>query len=804
MQLRKIHLLILLFCLPNFLFSQEIDLFQQFSGRYDYVAFGNTLNRAENGAGGDCTINTQSSAEFVLEPNQTIVAAYLYWAGSGEEGDLEVTFNGIDITAERDFTYALPGTELVYFSAFADVTDILLASGPDTYILSDLDLTDIIEQFCGNATNFGGWAVTVIYEDEVLPLNQVNIFDGLESVSLQNPTLAIELNSLQLVDNSEAKIGFLSWEGDRGIANNETLRLNGTILSNPPLNPSDNAFNGTNTFTNDDQLFNMDIDVYAIQNLIQPGDETALIELTSNQDLVLINNIVTVLNTALPDGTIVINDTTGGDECGNREITVDYTVSNVNGTDRLPIGTSIGFYADNTLIDQTQTTDIILVGETESGTITLTVPETVPAEFLLRAIVDDTLEVNELDDSNNEDNLDFRLLLFPDISGLSDITICDVAGVETFNLTEATTTIDDENTISFHLNETDAENNDNEITDIETYENTSNPQDIWVRVANPDCFITASFAIEIIECPLPDATVEIDNEIFACRERDLTIEYTVYNTTGTDILPANTPISFYIETVLVAQSQTVNDIPIGGSESGSVTLTLADNVPDNFLLVASVDDTGTGIGIVEELDEGNNTFDVLEEFGTIPPIAALPNLLECDEGFNTTFFDLTEQNEIVFESAQGIITYHTSMDDALESVNAISDPEQYQNTSDPQTIYVRLENEICFATASFLLTTENCPPFIPDGISPNGDTVNDVFEITGLLNVFENFSLKMYSRNGNLIYEGGNEEGFWDGIPNTGLLNPGSIVPTGTYYYVLQLNDPEYPEPLLGWIYVNY
>ena len=48
----------------------------------------------------------------------------------------------------------------------------------------------------------------------------------------------------------------------------ESLSINGYVLSNPPLNPSTNAFNGTNSFTGESNLHNMDIDVYDIQNTI--------------------------------------------------------------------------------------------------------------------------------------------------------------------------------------------------------------------------------------------------------------------------------------------------------------------------------------------------------------------------------------------------------------------------------------------------------------------------------------------------------------------------------------------------------
>ncbi|MCB0467572.1 MAG: gliding motility-associated C-terminal domain-containing protein, partial [Aequorivita sp.] len=332
----KRFLFILCLLISSVVFPQDIELFKQFNGHYDYTAFGNTLNIEENGQGGQCFILTSSSADFQLQPNQEVVAAYLYWAGSGP-GDFNVTFNQIPITAERTFnvTYNSGGQDYIYFAAFADVTQQILTTGNGLYTLSDLDLTLVIPAYCsppGSGTNFGGWAVTVVYEDVGLPNNQVNIFDGLESVSQSNQTLNITLDNLMVLDTQGAKIGFLAWEGDRGLAVNETLRINGNILSNPPLNPADNAFNGTNSFTGSDVLYNMDIDVYPISNYINPGDTSAIIQLTSGQDFVMVNNIITVLNTELPDATISMDNIIGGTECGNRELTIDYTVYNLNST----------------------------------------------------------------------------------------------------------------------------------------------------------------------------------------------------------------------------------------------------------------------------------------------------------------------------------------------------------------------------------------------------------------------------------------------------------------------------------------
>ena len=804
---------IFLFLIPSFLLAQEVTLFQQFNGRYDYLSFGNTLNLEENGALNECIILTESSANFQLQANQQIVAAYLYWAGSGEI-DLEVSLNGNSVTAEREFSFTFSTTtfDYVYFSAFADVTSIVSNIGSNNYTLSELDLLEAIQPYCqingGNATNFGGWGVTVIYEDPSLPLNQVTVFDGLETVYTGNTSITIELNNLNVLDNTGAKIGFLSWEGDSNIANNETLSINGNILSNPPLNPEDNAFNGTNSFTNSSELYNMDIDYYNIENNINPGDTSATIQLTSSQDLVMINNIVTVLNTELPDATIKIDSFTGNEECGDRDLNIDYTVYNINSTAVLPANTPIAFYVDDLLIGQSETNTEIAIDGNESETILLTIPSNISADFILKAVVDDTGNgtgiVNESNEDNNEFSLEVHLLVFPNIESPISLEECDVVGTELFNLTNATQQIDPIYSLTYHFTNEEATNNENEILNIEGFENTENPQTIFIRVANLDCYVVDSFEVEVIECPLPDATISIVNNLYACRGRNLVIEYTVYNTNATAILPSSTPIAFYLEGILIGQSQTQNDIVINESETQSIEFNLSEDTPDIFEIHVSVDDNGFGNGIVEELDEGNNDFMIEVEFGSIPPIGELPNLLACNEGFDTATFNLTQQNDLISTSNNDIITYFTTLENAILNENEISDPGNYQNETDPQIIYVRLENEICFTISSFIIETENCTPFIPEGFSPNGDTINDEFEIDYLLNVYPNFELNIYNRYGTLIYQGFNGDGFWNGVSNKGLSFKDQLVPTGVYVYVLHLNDPRYPNQFIGNVYINY
>ena len=800
--------LLLLFS-PIILVAQEVAVFAQFNGQYDYLAFGNTLNTGENTGAvppTPCEILTSSSANFELQPDQQLIAAYLYWAGSGT-GDFEVTLNGAQITAQRTFSETI-SNGLVYFAAFADVTSLVQATGNSLYTLADLDLTGVIDPYCENTTNFAGWAITVIYQDSTLPLNQVTVFDGLESVSATNTNLTINLSNINVLDNNGAKIGFLAWEGDQSLSVNETLQINGNIISNPPLNPADNAFNGTNSFTQNELLYNMDIDFYSIENNISPGDTSAVIDLTSGQDFVMINTIITVLNSQLPDATISIDTVQGGDICGDRDLEITYTVYNLNCTDSLPPGTPIAFYGDTTLVGQSQTTDIIPISGQQTNTITLTIPIEIGADFQLNVFVDDNgagvSTVYEIIEDNNQDTASISLLELPEQTVLQDLEICDVIPSLNFDLTQGVVQVDSQALLSFYETNEDAIASQNAIENPTNYTNLQNPQEIFIRADNALCYLVNSFTIAVLDCSLPDATIVINGPLNTCREETLGVQYTVYNTLGTSPLPSNTPIAFYIDGQLVMQAQTQEIIAIGDSQDGFVEIEIDASIPNNFTFLAAVDDTGVNQGIVEERNETNNHFTLPVTFLTIDPIAALPDLLLCNEGFNSAVFDLTLQNDLISSNTNDIIRFYTSLENALSNSFAITNPSSYQSLSAEQEIFVRLDTAVCFAVSSFWITIENCPPFVPQGFSPNRDSINDVFEISGLLNIYEDFELKMYSRDGTLIYIGGNAQGFWNAIPNTGLLYEKKLVPVGTYYYVLLLNDPSMPTPLIGYVYVNY
>ena len=89
---------------------------------------------------------------------------------------------------------------------------------------------------------------------------------------------------------------------------------------------------------------------------------------------------------------------------------------------------------------------------------------------------------------------------------------------------------------------------------------------------------------------------------------------------------------------------------------------------------------------------------------------------------------------------------------------------------------------------------------IPEGFSPNGDGVNDVFVIRGMEN-YPNNTFVIFNRWGDKVYEANPYLNNWDGKSTTGLRVGGNELPIGTYFYVLDLGDGS--KAIKGTIYLN-
>lgn len=733
----KKTLLLVLFLL-GFSFAGKaqvnINLYEQFNGRYDFTFVGNTLNTEENGVTGPCTILTQSSANLSLNEGDTVLKAYLYWAGSGT-GDLNIKVNGTDVTAGRNFAAVYTSNEqdcvgcpiythdYDFFSAYADITSLVQARGSGTYTISDLDLTNVINTngtginyYCRRGLNFGGWAIVVVVQNENLPLNQLNLYDGLQYVPR---SINIELPSLNVIDNEGAKIGFLAWEGDAGIWVEETLKINNNTLSNPPLNPSNNAFNGTNSVTRSNTLYNMDLDIYDIQNYIDIGDDSADISLTSGQDFVMVNAIMTKLNSQLPDATITVDNI--DKQCNSRSMAVHYTVHNTNSTDVLPAGVQVGVYINGRLFTTFSTTVALPIGGSTSGIITLNIPAAYGEEFELLFVVDYNFAQNETDETNNSYNLNETLWFQANVTP-GNISACETApgsqqGLFDFSAYAESLKDDPTDVVTFYTSMADAQVPQNAIGNITAYPSGPAVSTIYVRVEDANgCIGYGSFQLIVDDCLYPDAVIRADNLAQTCGGRSITLNYTVSNPDGRDVLPAGTPIGFYANNVLVGSAVTGVELPIDGSTTATITLNIPVGVPLDFTLILRVDNGNT----VQEIIETNNSFTLPVSLWVAPALpTVIPNLTECETGNSTNIgiFDFSQYETSLKDEPTDTVRFYTTQQDAeTGGNNNIQDPAAYtSNGTNPQLIYVRLTDvNGCYTIGTFSLIAIDC--LFPDGV----------------------------------------------------------------------------------------
>jgi len=96
----------------------------------------------------------------------------------------------------------------------------------------------------------------------------------------------------------------------------------------------------------------------------------------------------------------------------------------------------------------------------------------------------------------------------------------------------------------------------------------------------------------------------------------------------------------------------------------------------------------------------------------------------------------------------------------------------------------------CIDTDSVLVTV--VPNIvIPTGLTPNGDGWNDVWVID-FIELFPDCEVEVYNRWGEQLFRSVGYKKPWEGKYN------GGFVPVGTYYYVIKLNDPRFPDAFTG------
>ncbi len=242
----------------------------------------------------------------------------------------------------------------------------------------------------------------------------------------------------------------------------------------------------------------------------------------------------------------------------------------------------------------------------------------------------------------------------------------------------------------------DAENNTNPIDKDNIYVNITNPQTIFVRVENltdPSCYSTSSFPIEVGTNPLFNEPTDL----FVCDDISndgvVDFDFNIQIAEITQGHPDIEEVSFH-----ATPQHAENNI---------------DPLPLNF------SNTVNPQQIYVRINNGT----ICESYTSfVLNIIAAPDVntpqpqVACDDDYDgIVTFDLTLSELDILDVRQDNIeiSYHETVEDAFLDANAISDPENYTNLSNPQTVFVRVTNTIsdCFVTLPLDLDV-NLPPAI--------------------------------------------------------------------------------------------
>lgn len=263
--------------------------------------------------------------------------------------------------------------------------------------------------------------------------------------------------------------------------------------------------------------------------------------------------------------------------------------------------------------------------------------------------------------------------------------------------------------ISYHDNEIDAIAGTNIL--VPFYNNTTNPFNVYVRVANTSgCFDVETLNITVF--PSPETTTP--NGFVICDTDDDGFSIV-------DLTTKDAEISGDLSAVSISYYLNASDA----------------NMSTNSISNPSAYNTQTGM-VIARVDSNNSSCYSIENINiivnTLPSFTNISNFVNCEtDGNQIADFILSQKDTEILNGQTGkTVSYYETEANAIAGTNAIDKNNIYNNTSQVQTLYVRVENitdQSCFSTSSFEIEVGSVPIFnTPQDINTCDDMSNDGFE----------------------------------------------------------------------------
>ncbi len=279
---------------------------------------------------------------------------------------------------------------------------------------------------------------------------------------------------------------------------------------------------------------------------------------------------------------------------------------------------------------------------------------------------------------------------------IEDYSTCDDDsndGFELFNLAQIEIEIANgipDVDILFYQTQEDLENNMNAIDESTPFTNTINPQTLYLSIENQTCVEQSNIQL-IVNPPL---LIQPINPVEECDTDDdgfTSINLTVYDDDVSNGNLNSTTVSYFLS--LTDAENDENPHP-----------NFYTNISNPETIYTRITDNTTGC------------FDISQFDITIipaPTVTQPSGFTICDDdqdGISIINLD-SKISEIVSDTSNLQISFHTTLNNANNNIDAIIDSTNYSTTS--QTIYTRVESEItnCFAVVSIPIVINTLPVF---------------------------------------------------------------------------------------------
>ena len=324
---------------------------------------------------------------------------------------------------------------------------------------------------------------------------------------------------------------------------------------------------------------------------------------------------------------------------------------------------------------------------------------------------------NNTTDCYNTSSIELTVNELPVLTQPTPLNLCDYNNtgdeVEEFTLEDSVEQVLQGQTginITFYETQEDANNDTNPI--VSPYTNTSNAQTIYLRGENEitGCYSTITLDLRVNPIPSPVSPEPIEE----CDEDNDGFTFFIVEQNEIDIINGELDIALsYYETMTNAENA------VDPIDSPYYNI-----VGDSQIIFVRAENIITGC------------FTIVEQELTTLPSPELPLIIEdivvCDDDYDeTTVFDLTQRDEDILgdqNTSDFALSYHETLIDAETGDNPIVNTTSYQNLSNPQTIYVRLEdlNNSCVSIGEFNLIV-TLPPVIvqPTALEECDDEIAD-------------------------------------------------------------------------------